>query len=492
MAKAPSIEKLLASGSAEWNKARKAGKIGTDHTGATFAQLFSANADLSGLELVGTEWERCDLTRVTFRDSDLSNAYFHGGRLQDCDFRGANLQGATFERMKILRCDFSGAKGLEDLEMEDVDLDRVVGLNGEAAPPPPPPPAHGVTSFTREQRIHQEASQQAQAEQAAANLPPFRPQDSAGTLLFRGLTGLKAPPTWVLDVPGLRPPLGAQTTPGASLESLYREAVRARLEARTIPVDPEAVRRAQHALQMGSREAPPAAMYLKEVAQDPLFRFSAAKVLEEMLRAELDVDDLTGAVDPRVTGALLYLQLPNEGVEHLGEVRRRLAAAQLFSALLEAGFTPEHNWEEALESQDAAMDLAQLATGGDRAALSEAFSAFAALPEEARLRRLAYLAESASNLEQLARLPEGTEPRWITGPEMRECHEREMQFVQALSAQQIPEKVPDLAKSELGVEPGQVPEDSDGDLFIHFRCEVCGKEKLVVQTPDELLATGES
>ena len=196
------------------------------------------------------------------------------------------------------------------------------------------------------------------------------------------------------------------------------------------------------------------------------------------------MDDLTGAVDPRVTGALLFLQLPNEGVEQLSEVRRRLAAAQLFSSLLEAGFTPEHNWEEALESQDAAMDLAQAATMGDRATLSEAFAAFAALPEEARLRRLAYLAESAANLEQLNRLPDGTEPRWVTEPEGRECHEREMRFVQALSAEDIPKKVPELAQTELGVPAGEVPEESENDLFIHFRCDVCGKEKLIVQSPE--------
>src|SRR6266852_4475518 len=151
MRKADTIETLLQSGSAEWNRLRRAGKVPLEHTGATFAQLFSANADLSGLSLVGTEWEGCDLSKVNFREADLSNAYFHGGRLQDCDFRGANLEGATFERIKLLRCDFSGARGLESLELDDVDMDRVVGLNGEEAPPPPPPPVHGITSFTREQ-----------------------------------------------------------------------------------------------------------------------------------------------------------------------------------------------------------------------------------------------------------------------------------------------------------------------------------------------------
>src|SRR5688500_8979534 len=152
MGKPPSIESLLQSGSTEWNKLRKAGQVPLDHTGATFSQLFSANADLSGLGLVGTEWDSCDLSKMNFREADLSNAYFHGGRLQECDFRGANLEGATFEKLKLLKCDFSGARGLDDLELDEVDLDRVVGLGGVEAPPPPPPPERSTTSFTREQR----------------------------------------------------------------------------------------------------------------------------------------------------------------------------------------------------------------------------------------------------------------------------------------------------------------------------------------------------
>src|SRR5262250_1627408 len=95
MPKTFKIEELLKNGSTEWNRQRKAGTVSTDHTGATFENLFSANTDLSGLVLVGTEWDRCDLSKVSFRDTDLSNAYFHGGRLQDCDFRGA---GAGFAR----------------------------------------------------------------------------------------------------------------------------------------------------------------------------------------------------------------------------------------------------------------------------------------------------------------------------------------------------------------------------------------------------------
>jgi Pentapeptide repeats (8 copies) len=481
MGKALKIELLLKNGSTEWNRLRKAGRVATDHTGATFENLFSANTDLSGLVLVGTEWDRCDLSKVSFRDADLSNAYFHGGRLQDCDFRGANLEGATFERLKLLRCDFSGALGLEALELDDVDMDRVHGLDGEEAPPPPPPPVHGSTSFTREQR---QATVAALAGAGLDEPPPFQPQDPPGTLLYRGLKRLGNIPPWVLDVPGLRPPLPLRLPPGPGLESLLRDAVKQRLEGSRPVTDPDAVKRAQNALRLGSKEAPFAVMYLREVGVEPAFRFSAANTLREQLKAELEVDDLTGAVDPRVVGALWELRLPRDAEEALGEVRRRLAATQLFEALLEAGFNPENNWEEAVDAHEAALDLVSLAVGEDRERLTASFSAHSGFPEEARLRRLAYLAESATHLEQLARLPSGTEPEWLQGPEFRECHDREMLTLQAMSAEEVPKRIPELAQSELGVAPGSVPEDSEGDLFIHLRCAVCGKEKLIVQTPE--------
>jgi hypothetical protein len=491
MPKAPTIEQLLQNGSAEWNRLRKAGKVPTEHTGATFAHLFSANTDLSGLGLVGSEWDRCDLSKVNFRDTDLSNAYFHGGRLQDCDFRGANLEGATFEKLKLLRCDFTGARGLDEVEFEDVDMDRVSGLEGEEAPPPPPPPVQGITAFTREQRDRvlgpaAAAAGLPETEHSGEELPPFRPQDNPGQLFLRGLRRMGVPPLWVLDVPGLRPLLPPRLPPGNALETLYREAVKTRLENKKAAADSGAVERAQRALRLGSKEATVAALYLREVGVEPAFRFSAAKTLKDALREEVEVkDDLTASVDPRTTGALLELRLPQEVVEHTHEVRRRLAATQLYTALLEAGFNPENNWDEALESSDAALELAQLATGEDRQALLEGFQVFAALPDEARLRRLAYLAEALGHLEQLGRLPEGIEPPWLTGPEARECHEREMNYVQSLRAENIPVRVPALARAELGVPEGQVPEESEEDLFVHLRCAVCGKEKLIVQSPAE-------
>src|SRR5215468_7332499 len=421
------IESLLKGGSTAWNKLRQAGKIPREHTGATLVHLFSANADLSGLDLVGTEWEKCDLSKVSFRDSDLS-----------------------------------GAKGLDNLELQQVDLDRVIGLGGEEAAP---------------------KSAQAPLEAASDGQLPFRPQDSPAALVSRGLKAHRPAPAWVLDVPGLRLPVEVNPPTGASLEALYREAVRARLSGRSPFVDPDAIGRAQAAVRLGSRESPFAALYLSEVGAESLFRFSAARSLRTALRAEMDIDEATAALDPRTCGALLVLRLPHEAADFLGEARRRLAAAHLFTSLLEAGFTPDHNWDEAIDSSERAQELAATAGLGARKELEEAFRTFAVLPEEVRLRRLAYLAESVSHLEALSRLPAGVEPAWLAGPEARECHEREMTFVESLRAKDIPDKVAPLALAELGVPIGHVPEDSDDDLFIHMRCAVCGREKLLIQSP---------
>ncbi|MBL8919895.1 MAG: pentapeptide repeat-containing protein [Myxococcaceae bacterium] len=400
MPKQPTIEELLKNGSKQWNQLRRDGKVGTDHTGATFPQLFSANADLSGLTLIGSEWEKCDLSKVTFKETDLSNSYFHGGRLQDCDFRGANLEGATFEKLKLLRCDFSGAKGLDEVEFDDCDMDRVVGLDGEMAPPPPPPPAVGITSFTREQRAAAMAAQQQPAEDS--ELPPFRPTDPPGTLLFRGLKHVANPPPWVLDVPGLRPPLPVRMAPGVSLEHLYREGVKTRLEGRRPVPDMQALEKAKEVIASGGPETAIAVMYMREVGAEPTPSDPALLTLANDLNAAMEHEDPTGDVDPRITGAMLELRATAEAMEHIGELRMRLAAVQLFTSLLEAGFAPDNNWEEAVDSQEPSQDLAHVASNGNRAVLKEAFEAFAALPDEVRMRRLAYLAEATAHVEAMA------------------------------------------------------------------------------------------
>ena len=80
--------------------------------------------------------------------------------------------------------------------------------------------------------------------------------------------------------------------------------------------------------------------------------------------------------------------------------------------------------------------------------------------------------------------PTSPKPTRLIDLGTRECHEREMTYIQSLKAEEIPAKVPALAKAELGVPEGEVPEESDDDLFVHLRCGECGKEKLIVQSPD--------
>lgn len=128
---APTLDALLKRGSVEFNKLRQAKSLPADFTGATLTRLVCANADLSQLELTGSEWEHCDLSKLNFRNADLSNAYFHGGRLDDCDFSGANLSGASFEKLKLTRCIFTGAQGLDEVELSDVIQKDVVGLEEE-------------------------------------------------------------------------------------------------------------------------------------------------------------------------------------------------------------------------------------------------------------------------------------------------------------------------------------------------------------------------
>jgi hypothetical protein len=397
MAKQLNIEDLLKSGSKQWNQLRAENKVPLDHTGATFPQLFSANANLSGLTLIGTEWEKCDLSKVTFKDADLSNAYFHGGRLQDCDFRGANLAGATFEKLKLLRCDFSGAQGLDEVEFDDCDMDRVVGLDGEDAPPPPPPPAVGITSFTREQRAAAMAAQQSPENE----LPPFRPSDEPGKMLFRWLKHISNPPVWVLDVPNLRLPLPVRMATGLGLENLYREAVKTRLEGRRPVADMGGVAKARQILTDGGADIALAVVYLQEVVGDVAPTEPAVDSLNELLVRAMESEDPTSDVDPRISGALQALKASAEAAEHVGELRMRLAACQLFTALLEAGFSPENNWDEAVDSDERSQDLAHIATNGQRDRLADMFRAFAELPEEVRMRRLAYLAEATAHIESM-------------------------------------------------------------------------------------------
>jgi uncharacterized protein (TIGR02996 family) len=114
------LARLLAAGTASFNALRAKGQVPVDQSAATLSQLFFARADLSKLDLSNAEFDECTVSDVDFRDCDLRGAFLHGGRFERCDFRGAKLEGATFERVEFAECDFSGASGLDALELDEV------------------------------------------------------------------------------------------------------------------------------------------------------------------------------------------------------------------------------------------------------------------------------------------------------------------------------------------------------------------------------------
>ncbi len=109
-----------------------------------------------------------------------------------------------------------------------------------------------------------------------------------------------------------------------------------------------------------------AVSYLHEVDEAVTPSEAAIDLLNVALREAVEVEDPTADVDPRITLALSELRAGAEALEHVGELRMRLAGCALFTALLEAGFSPENNWEEAVDSQEASQDLAHVATNGNR------------------------------------------------------------------------------------------------------------------------------
>jgi len=375
------IEVLLRNGSKAWNQMRQEGKLDKDYTGATFVQLFSANTNLARLCLAGSEWEACDLSNVSFRNADLSNAYFHGGRLQDCDFRQAELGGATFERLKLIRCNFTGAKGLRALELMDVDMDRVTGLDApedEAAGEEAPPSTPQAPAF------------------------PFRPFDSPKQLFQQGLRRLEPIPLWVLDVHELNPPLPSQSPITLSPEGLLRDFAKAKLSHQKPAVTQMGVQRAQTALVHNSADVACAIVYLHQVGAEFSCSETVLDTLQQAFQETVELDDVTGAVDPRLVHALKLLKAEHVLLGSLDELRVRLCAAQLFTALLQAGLSPDNPlWKESVEKDASATSLADMASGGDFHFLTEAFHVFAGLPEEIQLQRLAYLSVSNQLVEDL-------------------------------------------------------------------------------------------
>ena len=376
---------------------RQEGKVAEDYTGATFVQLFSANTNLAKLCLAGSEWEACDLSNVSFRDADLSNAYFHGGRLQDCDFRHAELGGATFERLKLVRCNFTGAKGMRALELMDVDMDRVIGLDEieEADEEEDEAKADGQTASSP-------LASEGEEEAPLAYAQNFRPFDSPGQLFQQGLRRLENIPLWVLDVYELSPPLPSQNPTPLSPEGLLRDLAKAKLTHQKPAVTEAGLQRANAALAQNSADVACAIVYLHHVGAAFSCSETVLRSLQNAFEETIELDDLTGAVDPRLVHALKLAKAETALLNSLDELRVRLSAAQLFTALLQAGLSPEGPlWKEAVAKDETAASLGEMASGGDMDFLEEAFHIFAGLPEEIQLQRLAYLAASNQRVEGL-------------------------------------------------------------------------------------------
>jgi len=366
---------------------RQEGKVDDDHTGATFVQLFSANTNLAKLCLAGSEWEACDLSNVSFRNADLSNAYFHGGRLQDCDFRYAELGGATFEKLKLVRCNFTGAKGLGSLELVAVDTDRVTGLD---------------ELEENEENEDNEKSKAKPENTPSASAQHFRPFDSPEQLFQNGLRHLEQIPLWVLDVYELNPPLPSQNPTPLSPEGLLRDLAKTKLSHQKPTATEMGLQRAKTALSQNSADVACAIVYLSHLGVEFSLSETVLHSLRHAFQETINVDDLTGAVDPRLVHALKLCKEEQALFNSLDELRIRLSAAQLFTALLQAQLAPGNaSWKEAVENNETATSLCKMASGGDLDFLEEAFFIFAGLPEEIQLQRLAYLSVSNQLVEEL-------------------------------------------------------------------------------------------
>jgi len=393
------IEVLLKNGSKLWNQMRQEGKVADDYTGATFVQLFSANTNLAKLCLAGSEWETCDLSNVSFKNADLSNAYFHGGRLQDCDFRHAELAGATFEKLKLVRCNFSGAKGLNTLELLGVDMDRVTGLEETEEAD------DDEEEENQKPKANSSSSSSENGDAApAAFAHNFRPFDSPRQLFHNGLRRLENIPLWVLDVHEMSPPLPAQSPLAFGPEGLLRDWAKAKLTHQKPATTDMGLQRAHTALAQNSADVACAIVYLQQVGAEFACSEAVLHSLQNAFQETVELDDLTGAVDPRLVHALKLSGAEHTLLGSLDELRVRLSAAQLFTALLQAGLTPDNPlWKEAVEKDETASSLSQMASGGDLGFLAEAFRVFAGLPEEIQLQRLAYLSTSNQLVESLLR-----------------------------------------------------------------------------------------
>jgi len=103
----------------------------------------------------------------------------------------------------------------------------------------------------------------------------------------------------VLDVPGLRPPLPTRLMPGTSFESLYREAVKTRMENRRPVGENQAIDKAKLVVKEGGNDVAVAVMYLREVGVEPGTSEAAVEALTAALRAGADKVSMNSSIVKR-------------------------------------------------------------------------------------------------------------------------------------------------------------------------------------------------
>jgi hypothetical protein len=237
---------------------------------------------------------------------------------------------------------------------------------------------------------------------ASALIQNFRPFDTPAQLFQKGLCRLEQIPLWVLDVHELNPPLPAQNPMTLGPEGLLRDWAKTRLGHQKPAVTETGLQRAQAAVAQNSADVACAIVYLHHQGVAFSLSETVLRSLQNTFQETIELDDLTGAVDPRLVHALKLSKAEQALFNSLDELRIRLSAAQLFTALLQAELSPDNAlWKEAVEKDETATSLSQMASGGDMGFLEEAFHVFAGLPEEIQLQRLACLSVSNQMVEDL-------------------------------------------------------------------------------------------
>lgn len=80
-----------------------------DKLGPSLFRMLVEDVELDGLSIPGLYVGRSELTRVSFRGSDLHLSAINWSDVIECDFREADLSGADLRASKFIGCDFSSA-----------------------------------------------------------------------------------------------------------------------------------------------------------------------------------------------------------------------------------------------------------------------------------------------------------------------------------------------------------------------------------------------